>query len=135
MSNPTIVDNAIRHWGEVAPVMAPALTEADYQTLVSALDRVLDASGADPHHPLALLAEYLGERIAEWEAKDEMPDAASGVEMLRHLMAEHGLRQSDMAEIGSQGVVSEVLAGRRALNLRQVRALARRFAVPAQWFM
>ena len=33
-------------------------------------------------------------------------------------------------EIGSQGVVSEVLAGKRALNLRQVKALAKRFAVP-----
>ena len=45
-------------------------------------------------------------------------------------MAEHGLRQSELPEIGSQGVVSEVLSGRRALNLRQVKAFARRFAVP-----
>ena len=45
-------------------------------------------------------------------------------------MAEHGQRQSELPEIGSQGVVSEVLSGRRALNLCQVMALARRFAVP-----
>ena len=103
--------------------------------LVISLDRVLDAGGADPHHPLALLAEYLGDRIAEWEADDAMPDAATGVEMLRHLMIEHGLRQSDLPEIGSQGVVSEVLTSRRELNLRQVRGLAQRFGVPDQWFM
>ena len=50
--------------------------------------------------------------------------------MLAYLTTEDRLRQSDLPEIGSQGVVSEVLAGKRALNLRQVKALAKRFAVP-----
>jgi HTH-type transcriptional regulator/antitoxin HigA len=45
-------------------------------------------------------------------------------------MREHGLKQTDLPEVGSQGVVSEVLAGRRALNLRQVKALSARFRVP-----
>ncbi len=56
--------------------------------------------------------------------------------MARHqhagLMEEHGLRQSDLPEIVSQGVVSEVLAGKRRLNLRQVQALAARFSVPME---
>jgi HTH-type transcriptional regulator/antitoxin HigA len=52
--------------------------------------------------------------------------------VLASLMDEHGLRQSDLPEIGSQGVVSEVLAGKRQLNLRQVRALAARFSVPME---
>ncbi len=30
-----------------------------------------------------------------------------------YLMEEHGLRQSDLPEIGSQGVVSEILNGKR----------------------
>jgi HTH-type transcriptional regulator/antitoxin HigA len=34
-----------------------------------------------------------------------------------------------MLEIGSQGVVSEVLAGRRHLNVRQIPALAARFGL------
>jgi HTH-type transcriptional regulator / antitoxin HigA len=45
-----------------------------------------------------------------------------------------GLRQGDLPEVGSQGVVSEVLAGKRALNLRQVQALAHRFGVPMEVF-
>jgi len=130
-----MIDNAIQHWDQIAPLVAPAHSETEYQRLVNALDQVLDAGGADQAHPLALLAEYLGDRISEWEIGDGMPDAASGVEMLRHLMTEHGLRQSDLPEIGSQGVVSEILAGRRELNLRQVRALAMRFRVPMQWFL
>jgi HTH-type transcriptional regulator/antitoxin HigA len=50
-------------------------------------------------------------------------------------MAQHGLRQADLPEIGSQGVVSEILAGRRELNLRQVRALAERFGVSPATFI
>ncbi|MFX6250459.1 helix-turn-helix domain-containing protein [Acinetobacter baumannii] len=44
-------------------------------------------------------------------------------------MEQHQLTQSDLPEIGSQGVVSEILRGKRDLNLRQVKALAERFGV------
>ncbi len=45
-------------------------------------------------------------------------------------MEQHGLRRSDLPEVGAQSVVSAVLAGKRALKLRQVTALADRFGVP-----
>lgn len=52
-----------------------------------------------------------------------------------HLMEEHGLTQSDLPEIGSQGVVSELLRAKRELNVRQIRALSQRFSVsPAVFF-
>ena len=44
-------------------------------------------------------------------------------------MEEHDLTQSDLPEVGSQGVVSEILGGKRALNVRQIRALSERFGV------
>jgi HTH-type transcriptional regulator / antitoxin HigA len=50
-------------------------------------------------------------------------------------MRQHGLTQSNLPEIGSQGVVSEILSGKRELNVRQVRALARRFGVAADAFL
>jgi len=54
---------------------------------------------------------------------------------LAFLMEQHGLRQGDMPEIGSQGVVSEILSGKRDLNVRQIRALSERFGVsPATFF-
>jgi HTH-type transcriptional regulator/antitoxin HigA len=46
------------------------------------------------------------------------------------LMEQHGLRQCDLPEVGAQSVVSDELTGKRALNLRQVQALAQRFGVP-----
>ena len=50
-------------------------------------------------------------------------------------MEQHDLRQADLPEVGSQGVVSEVLSGKRKLNIRQVRALAARFGVDVGTFM
>jgi HTH-type transcriptional regulator/antitoxin HigA len=47
-------------------------------------------------------------------------------------MEQHGLVQSDLPEIGSQGVVSEILRGKRRLNARQIRALTRRFGIAAE---
>ena len=50
-------------------------------------------------------------------------------------MEEHGLKQKDLSELGSQGVVSEILNRKRELNLRQVRALGERFQVSASVFI
>ncbi len=49
-------------------------------------------------------------------------------------MRTHHLTQKDLPEVGAQSVVSDILAGKRQLNLRQVRALARRFGVPMEMF-
>lgn len=93
---------AIQHWSYVAPVLQPARNAKEYAALVEALDAALDAGGADETHPLARLAEYLGELIAEYEAKDKMPPAATGAEVLRYLMQRDNLRQIDLPELGSQ---------------------------------
>ena len=84
---------------------------------------------------MARLADYLGDLVAQWEAQDSMPDGATPLEVLRFLMAQHDLKQVDLPEIGSQGVVSEIMHGKRTLNLRQARALAERFGVSAQMFL
>ena len=59
----------------------------------------------------------------------------TGLQALKFLMDQQGLKQGDLGEIGSQGVVSEILAGKRELNIRQVRALAERFGVSAGTFV
>jgi len=123
-----------RRLRDVVPV-GPLRSRREHQKAVRALDAILDAIGEDERHPLADLAEALGVFIERYESEHvRLPDAAPP-EVLRFLMAQHGLRQADLPEVGSQGVVSEVLAGRRQLNARQVRALAARFAVSPAVFL
>ena len=114
--------------------LRPVRTDADHAAAVAALGRLLDAGAADESHPLADLAAILGELVGDYE--DRQPRAqVSGVDMLRFLMQQHGLSQRDLPEVGSQGVVSEVLAGKRTLNLRHARRLAERFGVGIEVFL
>jgi HTH-type transcriptional regulator/antitoxin HigA len=130
------VDEAIAHWGHVAPLLTAPKSEADYEQLVQVLDEVLDAGGADEGHPLASLADSLGDLVEKWESQHHaMPPAASGVEVLRHLMKERGIKQTELPEIGTQSVVSEVLNGKRQLNVHHISRLSARFGVPAGVFI
>ena len=45
------------------------------------------------------------------------------------------MNQRDLKEIGSQGVISEILNGKRKLNLRQIVELSKRFAVSPSVFI
>lgn len=131
---PTI-RTAIDHWPQVAPLLAAPRNKAEFARLVEALDEVLDAGGADERNALASLADHLGSLIAEYEASHRPKREMPVTKFLRELIKQHGLRQSDLPEIGSQSVVSEVLSGKRKLNVRQVSALARRFRLPADAFI
>jgi HTH-type transcriptional regulator/antitoxin HigA len=55
---------------------------------------------------------------------------------LRELMREHELKQTDMIDIfGSQGVVSQVLNGKREISKAQARRLSQRFRLPVDVFI
>lgn len=57
-------------------------------------------------------------------------------EMLAYLMNQHDLKQTDLGEeLGGQSVVSEILRGKRELNIRQIRGLSERFNVSAAIFI
>lgn len=49
-------------------------------------------------------------------------------------MQQHGLKQSNLPEIGTLSVVSEILKGKRKLNVRQIAKLSARFGLPADTF-
>lgn len=110
-------------------------TKSDYSKASAALDTIIDEIGEDEQHPLADFAEALSVFIAAYEDEHYPIPDTSGVDVLTFLMGEHNLTQSDLPEIGSQGVVSEVLAGKRELNLRQVRSLAKRFKLSPAVFL
>lgn len=71
---------------------------------------------------------------SRWIEQHPLPET-TGIDALKFLMEQHGLKQCDLTEVGSQGVVSEVLAGKRDLNVRQVRSLSERFGVSAAIFL
>lgn len=130
------VQDVSAHWvalHEVLGLGAPIANEAEYLRVLAGVDELVDATAGVDDHPLWGLISLASDRIREYEGRvHPWPDTSTPATVLAGLMQQHGLRQSDLPEVGSQGVVSEVLAGKRTLNARQVKALAQRFKVAAE---
>src|SRR5262249_29489674 len=120
------------------PVKAPFLAirnEQEYDTAVEKLNALVDEVGDNPKAPRYRLIETLGVLIQAYDREHHSLPETSGVEVVRFLMEQHGLTQTDLPEIVSQGIVSEVLAGKRRLNVRQIHELAERFGVKPGAFL
>jgi len=131
----TLVDNQTQtHWMSIAPLLM-IRNEREYNAAVKRMNELLDEIGTNEKHPLYSLLDTLGTLIHVYEEEHFPIPEATGSDVLRFLMDEHGLTQADLPEVGSQGVVSEVLHGKRELNVRQIRALAERFKVSPAAFV
>ena len=75
--------------------------------------------------------------IEDFEEKAyPMGESVVPADILRSLMKEHELKQADMLGIfGSQGVVSQVLNGKREISKAQARRLAERFRLSVDIFI
>ena len=122
------------HWPTIRPLLT-IRNEREYDRAVKRLNELLDEIGTNERHPLYSFMDTLGTVIEAYEEKHHPLPSSSSADMLRYFMEEHSLSQSDLSEIGSQGVVSEILSGKRELNIRQVRALAKRFHVSPAVFI
>jgi HTH-type transcriptional regulator/antitoxin HigA len=131
----TLVNEELQaHWMNIAPLLT-IRNEREYNAAVKRLNELLDEIGNNEKHPLYSLLDTLGTLVHSYEEEHySMPDV-TGAEVLRFLMDEHGLTQSDLPEVGSQGVISEILNGKRELNVRQVRSLAQKFKVSSAVFV
>lgn len=122
------------HWAAISPLLT-IRNEREYDLGVERLNGLLDEVGTNEQHPLYTLLDTLGTVLHAYEEHHHPLPECRGADALRFLMEEHGLTQSDLPEVGSQGVVSEILRGKRELNVRQMRALATRFQVSPAVFI
>jgi HTH-type transcriptional regulator/antitoxin HigA len=122
-------------WPGIQNIFSVPHNKKEYNRLVNILDGLIDEVGENESHPLASLMETLGCLIESYEVQNipEIEGSPSGA--LKTLMEEHGLKQSDLPEIGSQGVISEILSGKRQFNVRQIKLLSKRFKVSPAVFM
>ena len=122
------------HWvalHESLGLGGPVRDEAHYDQLMDVAQALMDNVRALETSPLSGLVALIADRIRAYEDRAHpWPDTSTPATRLAFLMEQHGLRQCDLPEVGAQSVVSEVLSGKRALNLRQTQALAKRFSIP-----
>jgi len=116
---------------EAMPYFGPIRNERDYSRMNKLMNSILEQVGDDESHELADLLDVVSTLVGEYEARHHphLPTAEPR-EVLKFLMEEHDLKQVDLTDdLGTQSVVSEILAGKRDINIRQARALAKRFRV------
>lgn len=117
-------------WPSIQSIFSVPHNEKDYNNLVNLLDSLIDCEvGNNDSHPLSSLMETIGSLIETYESQNYPAIEGDPISALKTLMEEHGLQQSDLPEIGSQGVLSEIISGKRQLNVRQLKLLSERFKV------
>ncbi len=123
------LENIASVWPSIKNIFSVPHSEVEYENLVSLLDSLIDEIGENENHSLASLMESIGSLVETYENNNFPNIYGTPTEVLRYLMNENGLKQSDLPEIGSQGIVSEVLKGKRNLNIRQIKELSAKFNV------
>ncbi len=130
------VSDILDPWGAVHAALglaAPIRDDAHHAEMLAFVEECFERFGADDAHPVFTLVALVADRIRAYEKRTHpWPERSTPASRLAFLMEQHGLRQCDLPEVGAQSVVSAVLAGKRALNLRQIQALSQRFSVPME---
>lgn len=129
------IKRAVKAWPMVSKVVSTIHTERQYNRAVKMLDQLIDEVSIKSDPVKESLIDTLGTLIKDYEDRNIEELKGDPIGVLKYLLEEHGLTQNDLKEIGSQGVVSEILNKKRQLNLRQVIQLSKRFSVSPSVFI
>ncbi|MGK7913113.1 MAG: type II toxin-antitoxin system HigA family antitoxin [Synechococcus sp.] len=117
------------------PWATPSLlkTEQEYQQAMAALESMMSGALTPEQSDLFDLLTIL---IEKYEDEHYPIDEATPHQVLQHLMEENGIKQAQLVGvIGSSGVVSEVVNGKREISKNQAKALGEFFSVDFSVFL
>jgi HTH-type transcriptional regulator/antitoxin HigA len=114
----------------------PVHDAVDYANIVEVADAMVlwhDDFTRDQADYFDLLCSLL----EEYDSKNVKWPKITGVDVLKHLMEEHGMIAADLSRLlgGSRNLGAMILRGERKLTLNHVRTLARHFGVSADVFL
>ena len=110
--------------------------DKEYKEMTDILFKLARKVDDNKDHPLFPAMELLTLTIEHYDNEHFQIAETDGVSILKYFMEEFDLKQKDLHnELGTQGVVSEILHGKRKLNRNQIEKLSERFFVsPAVFF-
>ena len=108
-------------------------TKTDYEAALARIDKLMDAT---PNSPQGDELELLSLLVHDYEERKFPIARPDPVAAIRFRMEQQGLAPKDLVPLlGSRSRVSEVLAGRRGLSLKMIRALVKRLRIPAELWL
>lgn len=138
MSKPTLEPQAIlQAWIPFKELIGVTSvhTAEEYAQAMTIINVLLDATRGNENHPLNDILDYLANQVEAYEDEHFPIPEATPREVLLFLMDQHGLKQEDLADCASQGRISEILSGKRAISKEVAKNLAHRFHVHADLFI
>ncbi len=108
--------------------------EQDYERMLAIVEKLTFEPSRTPEQ--TAIYKLLVTLVEAYESTHYPITQAAPDEILRHIMEASGTRQADLVGIiGSSGVVSEVVNGKRAISKAQAKILAERFKVSPSLFI
>jgi HTH-type transcriptional regulator/antitoxin HigA len=109
-------------------------TEQQNAVFIAKLEKLTSMKRVTPAQEK--LIELLTVLVEKYESKHYPVPDAGPLDIIRHLMEQHGLRQKDLIDaFGTESIVSDVLNGKRELSKDHIMRLSARFHVsPAVFF-
>lgn len=127
--NPVTYSNLL---AEIAPKAIE--TEAEYDRLLAIVERLMFNQSKTPEE--RTLYQLLVILIEAYEAQHYAMPISTPHEVLQHIMESSGMRQVDLVgKLGSSGVVSEIVNGKRSISKAQAKVLGDMFKVSPSLFI
>ena len=127
--------DTIKVWPVVSKVLSTFETEQQYNKAVGWLDELIDEAGENGSSLIESLIDTLGTLVKDYEDRTMPEPDAEPIDCLRFLMEEHNLKPSDLPEMGTPEVVSDILSGKKPLTVNEIKALSERFNVSPAVFV
>jgi HTH-type transcriptional regulator / antitoxin HigA len=117
---------------EIAPKIIE--TEDEYESALSITERLTFQKDRSPEE--TALYKLLVTLIESYEIEHYALDESQPHEILQHIMESSDTRQADLVGVvGSSGVVSEIVNGKRSISKAQAKALGEYFKVLPSLFI
>lgn len=117
----------------MAYTSTPIETEEEVLERAEVMDQIMDMAKHE-NDIVFLFVNAIADRIEAFEDSMEMPEIP-GPERLRELMKIRNVTQKDLKSVATQSVISEILNGKREINLKQARGFAEYFNLPVGNFI
>ncbi len=109
-----------------------------YEELIALMDQLVEDYDSNQTliNMLFPVLEQYEESSERFKAFNERIDSLDqGVAMLTVIIDQHQLTYSDLPEVGSKSLVSQIINGHRSLTLHHIKALSKRFNIPTYMFV
>ena len=101
-------EKMIDAWPVFAPLLSPLQNDEALDRLIEFSEYLLDRIEDKEDHPLMGLLVNVSNLIEDYESERFSEPPSDPIGSLKYLMEEHDLKQKDLTELGSPGVISEI---------------------------